>query len=264
MDSEQLGSPSALAAELADVALEAARAGAAVLRSRPRASATVTVKGDRGDLVTDVDVAAERAVRAVLSSRRPDDHVTGEELPGTVPDGARVRWSIDPLDGTTNFTRGIPYYATSVGAVCIRTGLWLAGAVDAPVLGKTYYAYRGGGAWLADGTGVYRLTGPALGDDGAARLLGMGYAYSADVRRAQCGMTAEMMAGYTDARALGSAALAICAVAEGALDAYVESHLGEYDWAAAALVAEEAGLTVRRPATVPDELRVTASGSDLT
>ncbi|WP_235732454.1 inositol monophosphatase family protein [Mycolicibacterium septicum] len=263
MDSEQHDSASGLAAELVDVALEAARAGAAVLRSRPRASASVTVKGERGDLVTDVDVAAERAVRAVLSSRRPNDHVTGEELPGTAPAGARVRWSIDPLDGTTNFTRGIPYYATSVGAVCIATGQWLAGAVDAPVLGKTYYAYRGGGAWLAEATGVHRLTGPAAGGDGAARLLGMGYAYSADVRRAQCGMTAEMMAGYTDARALGSAALAICAVAEGALDGYVESHLGEYDWAAAALVAEEAGLAVRRPATVAQELRVTTGEPDL-
>ena len=264
MDSGQYGSAAGQPAELADVALEAARAGAAVLRSRPRGSASVTVKGERGDLVTDVDVAAERAVRAVLGNRRPNDHVTGEELPGTAPEGARVRWSIDPLDGTTNFTRGIPYYATSVGAVCIRTGQWLAGAVDAPVLGKTYYAYRGGGAWLADGAGVYRLTGPAAGVDGAARLLGMGYAYSAEVRQVQCGMTADMMAGYTDARALGSAALAICAVAEGALDGYVESHLGEYDWAAAALVAEEAGLTVRRPASLRDELRVTAPNRDMT
>lgn len=237
-----------ISAELLDVALAAAHRGADVLLAGARSAFQVTSKGEEdGNLVTDVDVAAERAVRGVIQSRRPADEITGEELP---PEGrghgAQVRWSIDPLDGTTNFTRGIPFYATCVGAVDAE-GRWLAGAVVAPALAKTYFAHRDGGAWLAaDGT-VRRLTGPAGGR--GARLLGMGYSYSAEVRAEQFRAAAEQMRDYTDARILGSAALAICAVAEGALDGFVETDLGEHDWAAAAVIAEEAGLRVTRPGT---------------
>jgi myo-inositol-1(or 4)-monophosphatase len=243
-------------AELVDIALEAARAGAAVLREGAHQVLQVDVKGEQGNLVTNVDVAAEVAVRDVILRRRPDDEITGEELPVNEAAGAQVRWSIDPLDGTTNFTRGIPYYATSVGAVA-ASGAWLAGAVVAPALSKTYYGYLGGGAWISDPQGVRRLVGPV--DRSGALLLGMGYSYSSDIRRAQYAQTAEMMADYTDARALGSAALAVCAVAEGALDGYVETDLAEYDWAAAALIAEEAGLLVVRPTANSTALRIEAA-----
>ncbi|MEZ0355846.1 inositol monophosphatase [Mycobacterium sp. SA01] len=231
-------------AELLDVALAAARSGADVLAAGARGELQITTKGEQGNLVTNVDVAAEHAVRGVIDARRPADEITGEELPPAGRQTAQVRWSIDPLDGTTNFTRGIPYYATCVGAVD-ADGRWLAGAVVAPALGKTYFAHRGGGAWLADSGGVRRLTGP----DGhrGARLLGMGYSYSADVRREQFTLTAQQMRDYTDARIFGSAALAICAVAEGAIDGFVETDLAEHDWAAAAVIAEEAGLAVSRP-----------------
>jgi myo-inositol-1(or 4)-monophosphatase len=240
--------------ELLDVALAAARAGAQVLSAGALAAPEITVKGERGNLVTNVDVAAERAVREVLEVRRPGDQVTGEELPDTVPSQAGLRWSIDPLDGTTNFTRGIPYYATSVGVVD-GDGCWLAGAVIAPALDKCYFGSVGGGAWLADSRGVRRLTGPTS-DDGGARLLGMGYSYSAKTRAEQYAMTADLMAGYTDARSLGSAALAVCAVAEGTLDGYVETDLAEYDWAGAAVIAEAAGLQVVRPTAMSPALRV--------
>jgi myo-inositol-1(or 4)-monophosphatase len=239
--------------ELLDVALAAARAGAAVLQDGARGALRVDVKGEQGNLVTDVDVAAERAVRDVLLARRPADQVTGEELPEFDGGGALVRWSIDPLDGTTNFTRRIPYYATSVGAVG-ADGTWLVGAVVAPALDKTYFGSVGGGAWLADQDGVRRLTGPT-GETGA-RLLGMGYSYSEEIRASQFAMTADLMLGYTDSRALGSAALAVCAVAEGALDGYVETDLAEYDWAAGAVIAEQAGLRVTRPTANSSALRI--------
>ncbi|MGY4708599.1 inositol monophosphatase family protein [Mycolicibacterium sp. CBM1] len=231
-------------AELLDVALAAARRGAQVLRAGAQGVLQITTKGDDGNLVTNVDLDAERAVRGLIESRRPDDEITGEELPPTGRQHhAGIRWSIDPLDGTTNYTRGIPYYATCVGAVDAE-GRWLAGAVVAPALAKTYFAHRGAGAWLADDAGVRRLIGPG---GGGARVLGMGYSYSAEVRTEQFGAVAQQMRGYTDARILGSAALAICAVAEGALDGFVETDLAEHDWAAAAVVAEEAGLRVSRP-----------------
>ncbi|WP_163750390.1 inositol monophosphatase family protein [Mycolicibacterium helvum] len=243
-----------MTAELLDVALAAARAGARVLRDGALGAPQITVKGERGNLVTDVDVAAERAVREVLAARRPGDEVTGEELPDSASAGSALRWSIDPLDGTTNFTRGIPYYATSVGVVD-GDGCWLAGAVIAPELDKCYFGSLDGGAWLADSTGVRQLTGPAQDGEGA-RLLGMGYSYSAQIRAGQYAMTAELMAGYTDARALGSAALAVCAVAEGALDGYIETDLAEYDWAAGAVIAEAAGLRVVRPTASSPMLRI--------
>ncbi|WP_207760604.1 inositol monophosphatase family protein [Mycolicibacterium sphagni] len=246
MGRNDTNAPAVSSAELLDVALTAAWSGADVLKAGARGSFRVTNKGSEdGNLVTDVDVEAEHAVRGVIQSRRPTDEITGEELP---PSGrhqaAQVRWSIDPLDGTTNFTRGIPFYATCVGAVD-AAGRWLAGAVVAPALAKTYFAHRNGGAWLAEDGRVRRLTGPAGGR--GARLLGMGYSYSAEIRAEQFRATAEQMRDYTDARIFGSAALAICAVAEGALDGFVETDLGEHDWAAAAVIAEEAGLRVTRP-----------------
>ncbi len=240
-------------AQLADVALEAARKGAAVLRAGADGELHITEKGERGNLVTDVDVAAEHAVREVIGTRRPHDQITGEELPAASADPGAIRWSIDPLDGTTNFTRGMPYYATSVGVVHVD-GTWLAGAVVAPALDKAYFGHLGGGAWLADSKGVRRLNGPVQST--SARLLGVGYSYSAEVRAGQYSMTAELMRGYTDARALGSAALAVCAVADGSLDGYIETDLAEYDWAGAAVVAQEAGLRVQRPSAASSELRV--------
>ncbi len=239
---------------LLDAALQAARAGASVLREGYGAIGDIRGKGEDGNLVTDIDVAAEHATRESLARNRPNDLITGEELPDVTPLGAVVRWSIDPLDGTTNFTRGIPYFATSVAAVEIASGEWLVGTVNAPLLDRTYFAARGLGAWLDDPSGLHRLLGP--NNATSARLLGTGYSYSAETREEQYAAVRKTMAGFTDTRALGSAALAICAVAEGALDAYIESDLDEYDWAGAAVVAEQAGLAVVRPTATDRMLRV--------
>ncbi len=248
-----LVSPTSL--ELLDLALHAARAGSQTLREGYGQALDIHDKGSIGDLVTDVDVAAETAVRQVLIARRPADIVTGEELAPHPGDGALVRWSIDPLDGTTNYTRRIPYFATSIAAFDLQLGFWVAGVVDAPLLGRVYYAARGAGAWLVDEHGIRRLTGPA--GQTSARLLGVGLSYDAHVRETQSTAFQEHMRGYTDCRALGSAALATCAVADGSLDAYLESDLAEYDWAAGALVAEEAGLRVARPSSASSMLSIT-------
>ena len=144
------GSAGTLPAALLELARAAAAAGAAVLAGRNTAELDVSNKGDSGDWVTAFDLAAETAVRDVITGARPDDTITGEEggtvLPAS-PSG--YRWSIDPLDGTTNFIRNIVYYGTSV-AVADPDGVWLAGVVDAPALGRRYYALRGHGAWLEE------------------------------------------------------------------------------------------------------------------
>jgi myo-inositol-1(or 4)-monophosphatase len=237
-----------LAADLLEVAFAAAAAGAKVLQENQASHLEISVKGEIGNLVTQVDIAAEEAVRAILAARRPDDAITGEELDDIGSVESRIRWSVDPLDGTTNFTRGTPYFGTSVGAVDVSTGKWLVGVVEAPALGRRYWARTGHGAWLTDSRGTRRLTGSDSGRE--SRLFGTGFSYVEAVRSKQYADLLDLMVGFSDMRSYGSAALGLCEAADGSLDAFVESDLFEFDWAAGALIAEEAGLTVVRPATM--------------
>ncbi|MFI7483715.1 inositol monophosphatase family protein [Kocuria sp. M1R5S2] len=242
---EGLGPTGAHLEELLDVALAAAAAGAEVLRGRDAARLDISGKTGEGDWVTRFDVAAEQAVMRALLDRRPDDTVTGEESGTHRPDRpSGVRWSVDPLDGTTNFIRGIVYYCTSVAAADAE-GNWLVGVVDAPALRRRYFAVRGAGAWLeADGL-TRRLEGPEPGRPG--RLYGTGFSFDPVRRERQIDGFVATMQQYTDMRRLGSAALDLCMVADGTLDGYGEQGLHEHDWAAGALIAEEAGALVTRP-----------------
>jgi myo-inositol-1(or 4)-monophosphatase len=232
-------------AGLLEVAKRAAAAGAAVLAGRSTEALQASNKGDAGDWVTAFDVAAEHAVRDVLAAARPNDSITGEEHGTTRPaEPTGYRWSIDPLDGTTNFIRNIVYYGTSV-AVADADGVWLAGVVNAPALGRVYYAARGEGAWLEEYGALTRLEGPVPGRKG--QILATGFNYDPQVRSEQAAQFAELMKGFADVRRLGSAALDLCLVADGTHDAFGERGLNEHDFSAGALIAEEAGCWVRRP-----------------
>ncbi|MCC3292630.1 inositol monophosphatase family protein [Arthrobacter sp. zg-Y1110] len=231
--------------ELLEVAREAAAAGAAVLAQRSAGGLNAVNKSADGDWVTDFDTAAEVAVREVLARLRPHDTVLGEELEPAVPvHPSGIRWSIDPLDGTTNFIRDIVYYGTSVAAVN-DDGEWLAGVVHAPALVRVYSAARGHGAWLAEHGSVRKLIGPD--PQRVGKLLGTGFSYDAGVRSEQYAALPQLAGQFADVRRLGSAALDLCMVADGSLDAYIERGLNEYDYAAGALIAEEAGVPVQRP-----------------
>ncbi|WP_159708476.1 inositol monophosphatase family protein [Arthrobacter sp. 18067] len=236
--------------ELLAVAKRAAAAGAAVLAQRSVGGTggdglETTNKGEAGDWVTAFDVAAENAVREAILAERPHDTITGEEHGTTRPEQASgYRWSIDPLDGTTNFIRNIVYYATSV-AVADSDGVWLAGVVHAPALGRVYSAARGQGAWLEAAGETAQLAGPVPGRKGL--ILATGFSYDPATRADQSAGLAELMDGFADVRRLGSAALDLCLVADGTFDAYGERGLNEHDFSAGALIAEEAGCWVRRP-----------------
>lgn len=228
-----------------DLARRAAAAGAAVLAGRSGAALDMSNKGDSGDWVTAFDLAAEAAVREVITRARPTDAITGEEGGTVLPDTpSGFRWSVDPLDGTTNFIRNIVYYGTSV-AVAGPDGAWLAGVVHAPALGRVYYASRGTGAWLEENGQRTPLNGPMPGRTG--QLLATGFSYDPEVRAEQAAGLGGLMDGFADVRRLGSAALDLCLVADGTHDAYGERGLNEHDFAAGALIAEEAGCWVRRP-----------------
>jgi myo-inositol-1(or 4)-monophosphatase len=236
-------------ADLLATARRAAAAGAGVLGERDGGQLAQQTKSSGSDWVTAFDLAAEEAVRAVIAVERPNDIVTGEEQGTThVAEPTGFRWSIDPLDGTTNFIRDIVYYATSV-AVADASGRWLVGVVHAPALRREYWALRGGGAFRSDDGGKpLLLDGPTPGRDSAgSALLATGFSYEPSVRAEQVHFLPGLMEGFGDMRRLGSAALDLCLVADGTHDAYGERGLNEHDFAAGALIAEEAGCWVRRP-----------------
>ena len=240
---------------LLHLARQAAEAGAEVLSRRGSGPVEARTKSSDSDWITAFDTAAEQAVRGIIAGSRPHDIISGEELGTTVPAGAagrpeaeRIRWSVDPLDGTTNFLRGIPFYCTSVAALA-SDGSALVGVVHAPALRRVYWAARGRGAWLSDGGMLRRLEGPDPERPG--RLLATGFSYDATTRAAQLSGLPDLMDGFGDVRRLGSAALDLCLVADGTLDAFAERGLNEHDFAAGALIAEEAGVVVRRPDLQP-------------
>lgn len=204
------------------------------------AGVDVQTKSSRTDVVTAVDVASEKLIRARLAELRPGEPVVGEEAGGDAADGGGVTWVADPIDGTVNFLYGLPEFAVSVGAQV--DGVSVAGAVVEPVSGRRWTASRGGGAWL-DGRRL-AVSRPA-GLDMA--LVGTGFNYVTERRKRQAVMIAELLGRVRDIRRGGSAALDLCHVAAGWLDGYAEHGLSRWDWAAAALLAEEAGAVVSLP-----------------
>jgi myo-inositol-1(or 4)-monophosphatase len=227
-----------VSAELLEVALAAARPAADLVRERAAgAVAVAATKSTPTDVVTEADRASEALIRSVIAERRPDDAILGEEgddVLGTTG----VRWVVDPIDGTVNFLYGIPRYAVSIAAQV--DGRVVAGVVVDVARGVEYTAY------VADaGEVVTRRDGAPVGVRPPAelsqRLVATGFSYDAGLRRLQAEALVRMLPQVRDVRRIGAAALDLCSVAEGTVDAYVEEGLHEWDHAAACLVAEGAG-----------------------
>jgi len=227
-----------VSAELRDLALEAARQAAVLVGERRAAGVEVTAtKTSVVDVVTEADRASEQLIRAFLLGRRPDDAFLGEEgddVAGTTG----VRWVVDPIDGTVNFLYGIPAYAVSVAAEV--DGRVEAGVVLNVATGTEYAAARGLGA-TRDGVPLRVRPTVALGQ----RLLATGFGYSEEARRLQADGLTRLLPRVRDIRRFGACALDLCAVAEGSVDGYLEEGVNAWDYAAGALVAEEAGAAYR-------------------
>ncbi|WP_153339521.1 inositol monophosphatase family protein [Nocardia aurantia] len=238
--------------ELRRVAVDLARTAADHVRARrpevfaagaqrdPVRSGVVQSKSTPTDPVTVVDTESEELIRTLLSRSRPADRVLGEEGGGSLaPDPAATVWVVDPIDGTVNFMYGIPAYAVSVAAM--RDGRSLAGAVVDVVGGITYSAALGAGATATapDGTEIpLRCTDV---DSLEMTLLATGFGYGAARRARQGRLIAEVLPHVRDIRRIGSAALDLCMVAAGRVDAHYEHGLNTWDWAAGGLIAAEAG-----------------------
>jgi myo-inositol-1(or 4)-monophosphatase len=224
---------------LLDVAVEAAEAGAAVLVPRFGRERALAAKSSPTDLVSEADLASERAIRAVITAHRPDDALLGEEGTGDVAGTTGLRWVVDPLDGTINYLYGIPQWCVSV-AVEDEEGA-VAGIVLDPLRGERFTAVRGEGAWRNGAPLAPVDAPPAL----AEALVATGFGYAAAVRREQAAIVAALLPDVRDIRRAGSAALDLAWTAAGRYDAYYEFGVQRWDLAAGALVCREVGLETR-------------------
>jgi myo-inositol-1(or 4)-monophosphatase len=238
--------------DLAALAAEAARMAGGLLLGRARRGeeGRVAAKSTPTDLVSEADLAAQSAIRELLSARRPDDGFLGEEG-GDEPGASGVRWIVDPLDGTVNYLFGIPQWSVSVAAADASGAI--AGAVYDPNRDELFAATRGGPAVLDAGSGTVELRGRTADPHGAGDAAGSlatamvatGLAYDAAVRERQAAVLARLAGKVRDIRRFGSAALDLAWTAAGRFDAYYERSVKAWDVTAGELVCRRAGLEVR-------------------
>jgi myo-inositol-1(or 4)-monophosphatase len=222
----------------------AGEAAALVVRTRAVGVADVSTKSSATDVVTGSDRASERLIRERLAESWPGVPVIGEEEGGTSPE-AGLSWVVDPIDGTVNFLYDYPWYGVSVAAQV--DGVSVAGAIVEPATGRVWSASRGQGA-DRDGTPL-RVSAATRLD---LALVATGFNYSMERRARQAAVWARMLPRVRDIRRAGASSLDLCAVAAGWVDGYLEHGLHRWDWAAGALIAEEAGAVVRLPCDGPD------------
>ena len=219
------------------VARSAALVGATIVRDGLRPD-TGDAKGLPGDWVTDVDLASERAFGAELAAHAPDIPIVGEELGGAANAG-RLRWIVDPLDGTTNFVHG--FVAVGVSVALVDADAPVAGAIAAPFLGDVWHAARGRGAtWeRSDGSTVACAVS---GRPPAEAVVATGFPFRRKERlpRYLETMNAALEA-FEDLRRPGAASLDLAWTASGVFDGFFELGLAAWDVAAGGLLVQEAG-----------------------
>jgi myo-inositol-1(or 4)-monophosphatase len=200
------------------------------------AGPTISTKSTPTDLVTDLDVWAERRIVEHLRAARPDDGIEGEE--GASIDGTSgVTWSIDPIDGTVNFVHGLPGFNVSIAALVDDDAV--AGVVASPLTHEVFTAVRGEGARCNDRP-IRCATPGSLG----RAIVATGFAYDPDRRTRQAEVVARTIGSIADIRRFGAAATDLCWVGAGRTDAYWEVGLNRWDLSAGGLVASEAGARV--------------------
>ncbi|WP_340375435.1 inositol monophosphatase family protein [Streptomyces sp. SS7] len=239
-----------LHADLLALAREAARRAGALLRDgRPADLAVAATKSSPIDVVTEMDIAAEKLITGLISEHRPHDGFLGEEGAAS-PGSTGIRWVIDPLDGTVNYLYGLPTWAVSIAAE--QDGETVVGVVEIPMRGESYHAVRGRGARATgarDGERELSCRAPAPLDQA---LVSTGFNYVTEVRTHQAEVARRIVPLLRDIRRSGSAAVDLADVAAGRLDGYYERGLHPWDLAAGDLIAREAGaLTGGRPGEPP-------------
>ncbi|MGF2948891.1 inositol monophosphatase family protein [Microbacterium alcoholitolerans] len=231
-------------AELGELTADIAREAGELARSRRAAGVLLAAtKSTLADIVTEADREVEQLIRDRLRKERPDDGFLGEET-GAERGTSGLTWVVDPIDGTVNYAYGVPTYSVSIAVVEgePHPESWegVAAAVCAPGLGELFTAARGEGAWH-DGI---RLAVNAETPAGA--LLGTGFGYDPATHDGDLVMVRRVMTMARDLRRMGSAAIDLAYVAAGRLDGFFERGLNPWDFAAGAILVQEAGGAVSR------------------
>jgi len=207
-----------------------------VARAGADPSLTIETKSSRTDMVTNMDRWVEQTLVAAISESRPGDGFLGEE--GTSrPSTTGITWVIDPIDGTTNFVYDLPGYSISVAATI--AGASIVGIVHDPVRSERFRATLGGGATLNN-----KRINTGTSFDLSTALVATGFSYDSDRRRSQAEALVKVIPEVRDIRRMGGAALDLCALACGRVDAYYERGLSPWDIAAGVLIASEAGALI--------------------
>jgi histidinol-phosphatase len=217
------------------VALRLADAADAITTTRFLATDLVVDRKPDRSPVTDADTAVEDAMRAVLAEKRPDDEIMGEERGGSLGHGRT--WVVDPIDGTKNFLRGMPAWATLIALV--DGGQPVVGVVSAPALGRRWWASAGAGAWVTTGDGAARRI----------RVSAVGALEDAYVSTTDLNMWVKyhsreryiaLVEACWESRAFGDF-WQYCLVAEGAIDIGTDPIANAWDLAAGQVLVDEAG-----------------------
>lgn len=230
-------------AELLDLARTIALEAAELVERRRHEGVKIAAsKSSAEDIVTLADRESESLIRSALARARPHDGFFGEES-GAESGTSGLTWVVDPIDGTVNYAYGIPAFAVSIAVVegepDPSTWRALAGVVANPAIGEIYTATAGGGSFLG-GDRLQVRTGVEL----PLALVGTGFSYNAELRVRQAEVVRGLIDQVRDIRRIGSAALDLCSLAAGRLDAYYERALNPWDHAAGGLIAREAGARV--------------------
>jgi histidinol-phosphatase len=202
--------------------------------SLPRFRAADLLVETKSDLtpVTETDRAVEEAIRRRLADQRPDDAVVGEEQGAVGATDAPGRWIIDPIDGTKNYVRGIPIFATLIAVE--QAGRLVAGVASAPAMGRRWWAARGRGAF-ADGRPIH-VSKVSRSEDGLLLFGGL----TAWRKKGRLENLLSLAAGFYRSRGFGDFWMHML-VAEGSADVATEPEVSLWDLAAVQVIIEEAG-----------------------
>ncbi len=222
----------------AQFAVDLARRAGAHLVSRLADTASakeIRFKGST-DLVTSADREVEAMITGEIRRTHPDHGLLAEE--GTVREGGEYRWIVDPLDGTTNFAHGLPWFGVSIALE--HRGTLILGVVSHPPLGEVFLAERGRGAWLSIRGGEFVPLAVSATEELGAALVATGLP-GRERRRPHLRTLPPFLEQAREVRIMGSAAVGLASVASGRLDAYWEPGLNPWDIAAGVVLVEEAG-----------------------
>jgi myo-inositol-1(or 4)-monophosphatase len=241
-----------LASELLALAQRIGREAAAMLMDRP-AELEVNTKSTVIDVVTQMDIKVEAFITEQILAARPNDGLIGEEG-AERPSTSGITWVIDPLDGTVNYLYDLPGWNVSIAAKDEQGQL--IGVVTAPSINSTWWAVRGEGAFH---------NGKAITCNDPIELnramLATGFQYDVAHRGAQIEHISALLPQIRDIRRNGAAAVDLCNVAMGRVDGYYEHGLKEWDWAAAGLIAREAGARFALYGQAPYQMTLAAGPS---